>query len=66
MLEKPQAANPNQPNPNQPAEALADAPDPNGISVFDAVEKELGLKLVKQKRSIPVVVVDHVDEKPLD
>jgi uncharacterized protein (TIGR03435 family) len=66
MLEKPQAANPNQPNPNQPADALAGAPDPNGISVFDAVEKELGLKLVKQKRSIPVVVIDHVDEKPLD
>ena len=37
---------------------------PSGISVFEAVEKELGLKLVKQKRSIPVIVVDHVDEKP--
>jgi uncharacterized protein (TIGR03435 family) len=27
--------------------------------------KELELKLVKQKRSIPVIVVDHVDEKPI-
>lgn len=52
------------PNPNPPAGAAADAADPNGISVFEAVEKELGLKLVKQKRSIPVIVVDHVDEKP--
>ncbi|QEE29622.1 TIGR03435 family protein [Terriglobus albidus] len=37
----------------------------NGISVFDAVEKELGLKLVKGKRTIPVTVVDHVDETPV-
>ena len=29
-------------------------------------EKELGLKLVKQKRSIPVIVVDHVTEKPVE
>ena len=54
------------PNPNQPAGAVAEATDPNGISVFEAVEKELGLKLVKRKESIPVIVVDHVDEKPRD
>jgi uncharacterized protein (TIGR03435 family) len=57
---QPQAA----PNPNQPAGAAAEASDPSGITPFEAVEKELGLKLVKQKRSIPVIVVDHVDEKP--
>lgn len=40
--------------------------DPSGgISVFDAMEKELGLKLVKQKKTIPVIVVDHVDDKPV-
>jgi uncharacterized protein (TIGR03435 family) len=39
---------------------------PDGITVFDAMEKELGLKLVRQKRSIPVIVVDHVDEKPIE
>ncbi len=54
------------PNPNAAAGATAEAPDPSGISVFDALEKELGLKLVKQKRSIPVIVVDHVDEKPIE
>ena len=53
------------PNPNPSAGVATDAADPNGISVFEAVEKELGLKLVKQKRSIPVIVVDHVDEKPI-
>jgi uncharacterized protein (TIGR03435 family) len=46
--------------------ANGEASDPSGISVFDAVEKELGLKLVKQKRSIPVIVVDHVSEKPIE
>jgi uncharacterized protein (TIGR03435 family) len=42
------------------------ADDPDGVSFFDAMEKELGLKLVKQKKSIPVIVVDHVDEKPIE
>jgi uncharacterized protein (TIGR03435 family) len=37
------------------------APDDSvDISVFEAWQKELGLKLVKEKRSIPVIVVDHV------
>jgi uncharacterized protein (TIGR03435 family) len=40
--------------------------DPGGISVFEAVEKELGLKLVKQTKSIPVIVVDHVNDKPVE
>jgi uncharacterized protein (TIGR03435 family) len=43
-----------------------DAAIPDGISVFEAVQSQLGLKLVKQKASIPVIVIDHVDEKPLD
>ncbi len=60
MLQKPQAANPNAPG------ALPEASDPDGISVFEAVEKELGLKLVKQKRSIPVIVMDHVSERPVE
>jgi uncharacterized protein (TIGR03435 family) len=41
--------------------------DPNGaVSLFDAVSKQLGLKLVKEKRPLPVLVIDHVDEKPTD
>jgi uncharacterized protein (TIGR03435 family) len=46
--------------------ALPEASDPSGISAFEAVEKQLGLKLVKQKRSIPVIVVDHVREQPVE
>ena len=52
-------------NPNQPG-SLNAAADPGGISVFEAVEKELGLKLVKQTKSISVIVVDHVAEKPVE
>lgn len=54
------------PDPNGPAGPIVAATDPNGVSLFDAVERELGLKLVKQRRSIPVIVVDHVDEKPIE
>ena len=55
---------PRAPNPEAPGGAVPEASDPNGISVFEAVEKQLGLKLVKQKRAVPVIVVDHVREKP--
>jgi len=43
------------------------AADPNGaISFFDALNKTLGLRLVKVKRPISVLVIDHVDEKPTE
>jgi uncharacterized protein (TIGR03435 family) len=45
----------------------ATASDPNGaVSFFDAVNKQLGLKLEKQKRPLPVLVIDHIDEKPTE
>ena len=61
QLQKAQQSEPNQ----QPGQ-IPQAADPNGITAFEAVERELGLKLVKQKRTIPVIVVDHVDEKPIE
>jgi uncharacterized protein (TIGR03435 family) len=54
------------PDPNPAPGAVVEAPTPTGVSVFDAITAELGLKLVKQQRSIPVIVVDHVDEKPIE
>jgi uncharacterized protein (TIGR03435 family) len=43
------------------------ASDPNGaLSLPDAVNKQLGLKLELQKRMIPVLIIDHVEEKPTD
>lgn len=41
------------------------APDPNGaVSLFDAVRRELGLKLEKVKRPAPVLVIDSIQENP--
>jgi len=41
--------------------------DPNGaLSLPDAISKQLGLKLELQKRPIPVMVIDHIEEKPTD
>jgi uncharacterized protein (TIGR03435 family) len=47
--------------------AEAGASDPvGGVSFFEAMEKQLGLKLESQKRSYPVFVIDHMEEKPTD
>ena len=41
--------------------------DPNGaVSLFDAINKQLGLKLEAEKRPVPVLVIDHIEEKPTD
>jgi uncharacterized protein (TIGR03435 family) len=37
-----------------------------GVSFFEAMEKQLGLKLESHKRSYPVFVIDHMEEKPAD
>jgi uncharacterized protein (TIGR03435 family) len=45
----------------------AGAADPmGGVTLFDAIDKQLGLKLVEQKRPVRVLVIDHIDEKPTD
>jgi uncharacterized protein (TIGR03435 family) len=43
------------------------ASDPSGAyTVLEAVEKQLGLKLAMQKRPMPVIVIDHLEQKPTD
>jgi uncharacterized protein (TIGR03435 family) len=43
------------------------APDLNGvISLEDAINKQLGLKLEKRRRMVPILVIDHLEEKPTD
>jgi uncharacterized protein (TIGR03435 family) len=39
------------------------APD-GGLTLFEAVDKQLGLKLELQKRPMPVLVIDHAEQKP--
>jgi uncharacterized protein (TIGR03435 family) len=45
--------------------ALAQAGS-DGITIFDAVDKQLALKLESQKAPAPVVVVDGVNQRPTD
>jgi uncharacterized protein (TIGR03435 family) len=41
--------------------------DPSGdITIVEAVEKQLGLKMELHKRPMPVIVIDHVERKPTD
>jgi uncharacterized protein (TIGR03435 family) len=50
--------------------AVSDGPmasDPSGgLTVTEAVEKQLGLKLELRKRMMPITVIDHVEQKPTD
>ena len=39
-------------------------PGGEGVSLFDAIDKQLGLSLDLQEVSLPVIVVDRVNEKP--
>jgi uncharacterized protein (TIGR03435 family) len=54
-------------NTGPPAGDVPTASDPTGaLSIFDAVNKQLGLKLELKKRPVSVLVIDHVEEKPTD
>jgi uncharacterized protein (TIGR03435 family) len=43
------------------------ASEPSGaISLFDALTKQLGLKLEMEKRTMPVFVIDRIEPKPVE
>jgi uncharacterized protein (TIGR03435 family) len=47
--------------------ALPSASEPtSGLTVFEAIEKQLGLKLNMQKRPMQVIVIDHLEQKPTE
>ena len=60
--------------PNFPRPAASDGGQPGalpqasepvcGYSLFEAIEKQLGVKLEKQPRTMPVIVIDHIEQKP--
>ncbi len=39
-------------------------PQPGDLSIFTAVQEQLGLKLVSQKVPVDILVIDHVDKGP--
>jgi uncharacterized protein (TIGR03435 family) len=49
-----------------PGGVTASDPIGGGSSLFEAVEKQLGLKLEMRKRTLPVFVIDHIEEKPTE
>jgi uncharacterized protein (TIGR03435 family) len=46
----------------QPSTATPDG----SMTLFEAVDKQLGLKLELQKRPMPVLVIDHAEQKPTE
>jgi uncharacterized protein (TIGR03435 family) len=42
------------------------AGEPDGPSIFEAVEQQLGLKIEKRKGPEQVLVIDHVEKKPTE
>jgi uncharacterized protein (TIGR03435 family) len=49
------------------AAAGPEASDPTGaLSLYDAINRQLGLKLEMRKRPMPVLVIDSMQEKPTD
>jgi uncharacterized protein (TIGR03435 family) len=50
----------------RPAAGIVDASTPTGeLSFFEAVQKQLGLKVQQQRHPMPVMVIDHV-ERPAE
>jgi uncharacterized protein (TIGR03435 family) len=45
---------------------VADTEPAPGLTVFQAVEAQLGLKLESRKLPLPVIVVDHVERVPVE
>ena len=42
------------------AGVTASRPD-GGLTIFEAIDKQLGLKLAVEKHKMPILVIDHVD-----
>ena len=40
--------------------------EPDGPSIFDAVQDQLGLKIEKRRGPVQMLVVDHVERKPTE
>ncbi len=44
-----------------------EASDPSGgMTLAEAMEKQIGIKLVTAKRPVPVLVIDHIEQKPVE
>jgi uncharacterized protein (TIGR03435 family) len=58
---------PGEPGSPPPADTAAVASEPTGaVTLFEAIEKQLGLKLEATKRPVPILVIDHAEQKPTE
>jgi uncharacterized protein (TIGR03435 family) len=47
--------------------AVSEASVPSGaLSLFDALNRQLGLKLEMVKRPMPALVIEHLEQKPTE
>jgi uncharacterized protein (TIGR03435 family) len=46
--------------------SAAPADQPVGFTIFEAVDRQLGLKLASQKHPMPVLVIDRIERKPVE
>jgi uncharacterized protein (TIGR03435 family) len=54
-------------SPSGPSDQGTASSDPSGgMSIFEAVKKQLGLRLDVHKRMLPVLVIDHIEERPTE
>jgi len=54
-------------DPAAPGTVAPAAADPDGgVTIIEALEKQLGLKLETQKRPMTVTVIDHIEQTPTD
>jgi uncharacterized protein (TIGR03435 family) len=54
-------------SPSPSGENSASDPTLGGMSFYDAIQKQLGLKLEKREKiPLPVLVIDHVEQQPTD
>jgi uncharacterized protein (TIGR03435 family) len=55
------------PEAGRPDDPAALAAEPSGaLTLFEAVEKQLGLRLEMRKRPMPVIVIDHMEQTPTE
>ena len=53
-------------DPGQPGAVQAASDPVGGYTIFEAIERQLGLKLESRKRPVPVIVIDHLEQQPTD